>query len=95
MHEHEWRFAPNIEKVSPARTNTYGFDCAGSGCDEYILLSEIERRLNAHESLRTVARAAQHFAARGYERPCYEWRTPVLEALDALPAWVLKEGHDR
>lgn len=42
-------------------------------------------------ALRNVARAAQHFAAPGYERPQYEWRTPVIEALDALPAWCLEE----
>ncbi len=51
MHKHEYRFAPNIEQVSSARTNTYGFYCTVSGCDEYILLPEAERRLNATECL--------------------------------------------
>ena len=51
VHRHEWRFAPNIEEVSPARTNTYGFYCTVSGCDEYILLPEVECRLQATECL--------------------------------------------
>ena len=59
MHKHEYRFAPNIEQVSSARTNTYGFYCTVSGCDEYILLPEAERRLNATECL--SAEAAEQF----------------------------------
>ncbi len=50
-HKHEWRFAPSIEQVSSARTNTDGFYCTISDCDEYILLPEAERRINAAEYL--------------------------------------------
>ena len=51
-HVHEWRFAPNIERVSDARTNTYGFYCVvNEECQEYILLPDAERRLNATDRL--------------------------------------------
>ena len=43
------------------------------------------------EALRDVARAATHFAARGYEKPQPDWRQPTIDALSALPEWILEE----
>ena len=42
------------------------------------------------ESLAAVARAAEHLAARGYEKPNELWRRSTLEALDAVPQWALE-----
>lgn len=55
--------------------------------DEWINKDEIERRLNALESLRAVARAADNY--RMWEQPDDSVTTALAEALDAVPAWVL------
>ena len=79
-HKHEWRFAPNIEDVSPARTNTYGFYCTISECDEYILLSEVERRLNATEYM--PVKRARDIGRKGPRGSAEIW--PLLKYADIL-----------
>lgn len=49
---------------------------------------DAERHLNAHESLRAVARAAQTLLN---ERPLWLAHDRVQEALDAVPGWILEE----
>lgn len=98
-HEHEWRFAPNIEQVSPARTNTYGFYCTGSECDEYILLPEVEQHLNVHSALRAVTYAVDGFldmldsGGGNVYLPDNIDLGLLRRTLDAVSPWVLKEGR--
>ena len=52
---------------------------------------EVELLLNAHESLRRVARAAQTLLG---EHPLWFSADMVQEALDAVPQWVLLDTEE-
>ena len=57
--------------------------------EDYIEENELvtpamEKRWVERKALLRVARAAKHYRARGYEKPCESWLEELDEALDAV-----------